>query len=85
MILRGIMEYLYYWSSRIDLVTISLCQQGTDSGRSVDMGKWAEAPERTEVRLGQGIALSSGAMALSGVLPGGRQTGILQQPRRAQH
>lgn len=49
------------------------------------MGKYAEAADRTEIRPGQGTALSSGAVALPGALSGGRQTGDLQQPRQAQH
>lgn len=55
------------------------------SGGSVGMGKCAEASNRTEISPGQGAALSSGAVALSGALSGGRQAGALQQPRRAQH
>lgn len=45
------------------------------------MGKCTEDSDRTEVRLGQDSALSSGTVTLSG----GRQAGILKQPRRAQY
>ena len=48
---------------------------------SVGMGKCTEDSDRTEVRLGQDSALSSGTVTLSG----GRQAGILKQPRRAQY
>lgn len=49
------------------------------------MGKWAKSSNCAQISTGQGAALFSGAVALSGVLSGGWQAGALQQPRRAQH
>ena len=45
----------------------------------------AEASNCTQICPGQGAALSPGAVALSGALPGGRQAGAFQQPRETQH
>lgn len=64
------------WQQKNDLLGVWSRKRG-----SVGMGKCTEDSDRTEVRLGQDSALSSGTVTLSG----GRQAGILKQPRRAQY